>query len=116
MVTAEKVERTDLDAGARELDGFVRLRLRGPITAARAAEVRDFIRRCVAAGDTRVLIDLQAVTALDACGIAVLLEGTKRVALEENGALVLLVNRTVSRALKASGTVSAFRVWTDCLA
>lgn len=96
---------------ARALAGFTRVRLRGPITATTAHTVRALIRGALRLDDVKVLVDLQAVTALDVSGIAALLEGGRMVAARDGGSMVLRVNRIVSRALKESGTVSAFRVW-----
>lgn len=114
MSAVDVVDRADVSdtgRGARALAGFARVRLRGPITATTAHTVRELIRGALRLGDARVLVDLQAVTTLDVSGIAALLEGRRMVAARAGGSMVLRVNRIVSRALKESGTVSVFRVW-----
>lgn len=94
-------------------DELVRLRLWGPLTAATAQRVRNLIRGYARMGDIRLLVDLEAVPAIDASGIAALLDGLKVIERHEGGAMVLRVNKTVSRALKESGTISVFRFWND---
>ncbi len=94
-------------------DDLVHLRLGGPLTTATAQRVRNLIRGYAKLGDVRLLVDLEAVPAIDASGIAALLDGLKVIEAHERGIMVLRVNKTVSRALKESGTISAFRLWND---
>jgi anti-anti-sigma factor len=89
-------------------DGLERLRLAGPLTAVTAPELRARIRQAVAAGRTRLMIDLQAVTVLDASGIAALLEARRVLEAQPSGTLVLCANPVVCRALKDTGTITAF--------
>lgn len=89
---------------------LVPARFRGELTAATAGRLRELFRQAVARRDTKVILDLQAVTAMDACGVAALLYG-QRALDAESGRLVLRANRIVASALKESGTVSAFEIW-----
>jgi len=59
-------------------------------------------------GCARVLVDLQAVTGLDAAGIAVLLDARRMLLAQTGGTLVLRANGIVCRALKDTGTIVAF--------
>lgn len=94
------------------LDGFRRVRLEGPITAAEAPQVRALLQESARVGDPRVLlVDLEGVTALDAAGVAALLAGRRAVGTQAEGLMVLRPNRIVRRALKESGTISAFQLW-----
>jgi anti-anti-sigma factor len=93
------------------VDGFRRVRLVGPITAVEAPVVRAVLQESVAAGDPRLLVDLEGVTALDASGVAALLEGRRAVGACPDGMMILRLNRIARRALKESGTIAAFDVW-----
>src|SRR5690349_20249116 len=84
---------------APALDDRVRLRLAGAFTAANAAPVRTRLRRVLQKGHTRVLVDLQAVTRIDAVGIAILLEARRAFQAQAGGTLVLRANGIVCRAL-----------------
>lgn len=91
-------------------EDLVRARFGGELTAGTAGQLRELLRQAVVRGDTKVILDLQAVTAMDACGVAALLYG-QRALDAESGRLVLRANRIVAWALKESGTVSAFEIW-----
>jgi hypothetical protein len=54
---------------------------------------------------------LHAVTALDAAGIAALLEARRILETQPSGTLVLRANDVVCRALKDTGTLTAFALW-----
>lgn len=107
---AAVAERGPAEAG-RQLEDLRRLRFEGPLTAATAPRVRALIRERALRGDVRLLVDLQAVTALDAAGLAALLDGQRIVESYAEGALVLRPNRIVRQALKESGTIAAFALW-----
>ena len=83
------------------------IRLAGRLSAATAPQLRTQVREAVDHGHARVMVDLQAVTGLDAAGIAALLEARRTLA-EAGGTLVLRANAIVCRALKDSGTITAF--------
>jgi anti-sigma B factor antagonist len=97
-----------MSAAAMTTDGLERLRLAGPLTAVTAPELRARIREAVAEGRTRLLIDLQEVTTLDVSGIAALLEAQRVLGTQPSGTLVLCANPMVCRALKDTGTITAF--------
>lgn len=84
------------------------LRFTGPLTAATAPALRRRVRHALASGHARLVIDLQAVTALDAAGIAALLDAHRTLLAQTGGTLVLRANALVCRALKDSGTIAAF--------
>jgi len=90
------------------LEGLTRLRLAGPLTAATAPQFRARVRNVVQRGHARVMVDLQAVTGLDAAGIAALLDARRALLAQAGGTLVLRTNAIVCRALKDSGTIAAF--------
>jgi len=92
-------------------DGLTRLRFTGSLTASTAPSLRVQVRAAVGDGRTRLLIDLHAVTTLDAAGIAALLEASRILEAQPGGALVLRVNDVVGRALKDTGTFAAFAIW-----
>jgi anti-anti-sigma factor len=96
---------------ADQAHGLRSVRFEGALTAATAPRVKAQIRDCVQRGDVRLLIDLQAVTAIDAAGVAALLDSQRVVECYAEGALVLRPNRIVRQALKESGTVAAFALW-----
>ncbi len=99
------------DGVPRAAGELVHLRLRGPLTVSTAPRLRDLICAYTAAADRRLLVDLEGVTAVDASGIAALLDGQRAVAATPAGGMFLRLNPTVTRALKRSGTLPAFRVW-----
>ena len=96
---------------AQTPEGLVRLRCRGSLTAVTAPSLRARVRTAVRAGQTHMLIDLEAVTALDAAGIAALLEARRVLEAQPGGTLVLRANGMVCRALKDTGTIAAFALW-----
>jgi anti-sigma B factor antagonist len=89
-------------------DGATQLRVAGPLTAATAPELRTRLRDAVDQGHARVVVDLQAVTGLDAAGIAALLDAHRTIQAQTGGTLVLRTNAIVCRALRESGTIAAF--------
>ena len=99
----------DEQATSDALAGLVRLRVAAPLTASSLpAHVRSEVRD----GRTRMLIDRRAVTALDTAGIAALLEARRVLEAQPRGTLVLRANAVVCRALKDTGTITAFALWT----
>ena len=90
--------------------GLRSARLGGEFTAGTAGRLRNLFCQATARGETRLILDLHAVTAMDACGVAALLYG-QRALDAEGGRLVLRANRIVAWALKESGTVPAFEIW-----
>jgi anti-sigma B factor antagonist len=103
----EPVDRATTEAG-QALHGLTRLRLAGPLTAATAPQLRARIRDVLEHGHPRVVVDLQAVTGLDAAGLAVLLDARRMLLAQAGGTLVLRANGIVCRALKETGTIAAF--------
>jgi anti-sigma B factor antagonist len=97
---------------AEALAGLAQLRLTGPLTAATAPQLRARVRDAVDQGEARLIVDLRAVTGLDAAGIAALLDARRVLEAQAGGTLVLRVNRVVCRALKETGTITAFALWT----
>jgi anti-sigma B factor antagonist len=109
VAIAEREDRRTDDAQA--LEGLLRLRLAGPLTAATAPTLRTRVRDAVSRGRARVVVDLQAVTGLDAAGIAALLDARRVIQAQDGGTLVLRANGVVCRALKETGTIAAFALW-----
>ena len=95
----------------QSLAGLARLRFAGPLTTVTAPALRAQVRAAVRDGRTRMLIDLHAVTALDAAGVAGLLEARRVLEAQPSGTLVLRTNGVVCRALKDTGTIAAFALW-----
>ena len=90
------------------VEGLTRLRLSGPITAATSAGAREALRESARRSDFKLLVDLQDVTALDASGVAALLEGRREIDGHAQGMMVLCANRLVIRALKQTRTLGVF--------
>ena len=91
--------------------GLERLHVRGALTAATAPSLRARVQDAVGQGPTRMELDLQAVTALDAAGVAALLDARRVLEAQTGGTLVLRANRLVCRALRETGTIAAFALW-----
>ncbi|HEV2054505.1 MAG TPA: STAS domain-containing protein [Methylomirabilota bacterium] len=112
MLSTAVVERFDGQPQPEApMPGLTRLRLAGPITAATSAGAREALLESARRSDFRLLVDLHDVTALDASGVAALLEGRRQIDGHEQGVMVLRANEIVIRALKESGTMAAFKVW-----
>ena len=109
IVIAEQQDGEPTETG-QALDGLTRVRFSGAVTAATASQVRARLRRIRQQGHTRVLVDLQAVTRIDAVGIAVLLEARRAFQAVAGVTLVLRANRVVCRALRATKTVAAYEL------
>ena len=103
----EREDRQTADA-VQALEGLTRVRLAGPLTAATASALRTRVKDAVEHGHTRVVVDLQAVTGLDAAGLAALLDARRILHAQAGGTLVLRTNAIVCRALKETGTIAAF--------
>jgi anti-anti-sigma factor len=88
--------------------GITRLRLWGRLTAPAAPRVRALLRHALASSNARLVVDLKTVSAIDVSGIAALLDALRATG-GGGGSMVLQVNDVVVRALKASGTIEAFR-------
>lgn len=92
--------------------GVACLRPSGPLTAATSPRLRAEVRAAVDQGRTVLVLDMEAVTAIDAVGIATLLEARRVLEAQTGGTLVLRANAVVCRALKDTGTITAFALWT----
>ena len=90
------------------LEGLTHLRLAGPLTAATSAGARQTLRESAHRSEFRLLVDLQDVTALDASGIAALLDGRRAIEGHAQGVMLLRANGLVIRALKQTGTLGVF--------
>jgi anti-anti-sigma factor len=108
MAAHEGAARPD---AAQAPHGLARVRLAGPLTALTAPALRTRLREAVRNGQARMLIDLESVTAVDAAGIAALLEARRVLEAQPGGTLVLRANPVVRRALKDTGTIAAFALW-----
>jgi anti-anti-sigma factor len=114
MSAIDAVTRTNTTtpAGARTLDGVAYLRLTDSLTAVTAPSLRAPVRQAVQGdGERRLLIDLQAVTSVDAAGVAAVLGARGVLEAQPSGTLVLRANEMVCRALKDTGTFAAFAPW-----
>jgi anti-sigma B factor antagonist len=86
------------------------LRIAGPLTAATAPDLRRRLRAETADSDGRVVLDLEAVTGLDASGVAVLLEAARVRNAGGGRSLAVRLNPVVMRALRHTGTLTAFNI------
>ncbi|HEV8613870.1 MAG TPA: STAS domain-containing protein [Methylomirabilota bacterium] len=113
MASAAAVQRVDgqLPPEAAPAQALTCLRLTGPLTAGTTAGTRAALRASARNSHFRLLVDLHDVTALDATGVAALLQAQRAVRRREHGMLVLRPNRIVSDALRHSRTISAFVLW-----
>jgi anti-anti-sigma factor len=93
---------------AASIERLTRLRLAGPITAATSAGARQALRESAHRSDFNLLVDLQDVTALDASGVAALLDGRREIDGHAQGVMLIRANGLVIRALKQTRTVGAF--------
>jgi anti-anti-sigma factor len=84
------------------------VRLDGPITVATAWKLVARVAEAVERGETRLLLDLTRVTALDPAGVAALLEAQRLVEQRPGGTLALHPNRLVAAILTTSGTTGRF--------
>jgi len=91
-------------------EGLRSLRIAGPLTAATAPDLRRRLREETADGEGRVVLDLEAVTGLDASGVAVLLEAARVRNARGGRSLAVRLNPVVIRALKHTGTLTAFNI------
>jgi anti-anti-sigma factor len=107
-VAIEERDDRQVTEAAQALDGLTRVRLAGPLTAATAPLLRAQVRDAVDKGHARVVVDLQAVTGLDAAGLAALLDARRFLHAQAGGTLVLRTNAIVCRALRDTGTIAAF--------
>jgi anti-anti-sigma factor len=113
VVTTMRHEDRATPEKGRAPAGVACLRVAGPLTAVTAPAFRARVRQAVDDyGETRLLLDLHGVTAVDAAGIAALLDARRVLEAQTGGTLVLRANAVVCRALKDTGTIVAFALWT----
>jgi anti-anti-sigma factor len=93
-------------------EGLERLHVFGALTAATASALRARVRDAAGHGRARMELDLQAVTALDAAGVAAVLDARRVLEAQTGGTLVLRTNGLVCRALRTTRTISSFALWT----
>jgi anti-anti-sigma factor len=91
-------------------EGLRSLRVAGPLTLATAPDLRRRLREEARADHTPLVLDLQAVTGLDASGVAALLDASRYIDARRGGRLKVRANPVVIRALKESGTLTAFNI------
>ncbi len=96
------------DAARGHSAGAAVVRLDGPITVATAWKLVARVAEAVERGETRLLLDLTRVTALDPAGVAALLEAQRLVEQRPGGTLALHANRLVAGILTTSGTTGRF--------
>jgi anti-anti-sigma factor len=112
-VTAPKHDQRATPDTGRAPAGVACLRVAGPLTAVTTPAFSARVRQAVQDyGGARLLIDLHCVTAVDAAGIAALLEARRVLEAQTGGTLVLRANAVVCRALEDTGTHSSFALWT----
>src|SRR5688572_26607189 len=90
------------------LEGLKHMRLAGPITAATSAGARQALRESAHRSDFKLLVDLQDVTALDASGVAALLDGRREIDEHAEGVMLIRANGLVIRALRQTRTLGVF--------
>lgn len=113
MLMTAVVERCDGEMQPEApTQGLTRLRLAGPITAATSAAARQALRESARRSNFKLLVDLQDVTALDASGVAALLDARREIRGYAHGVMVLRANGLVIRALKQTRTLGVFDFWT----
>ena len=95
-------------AAEAPVKGLTPLRLAGPITAATSAGAREALRESARCADFKLLVDLQDVTALDASGVAALVEGRRHIQSHAHGVMLLRTNGLVLRALRETRTLGLF--------
>src|SRR4051812_23594284 len=105
-VEVDERENPETSETAEALDGLAYLRLSGLLTAATAPRLRALVRDAVRRGHARLVVDLWAVTGLDAAGIAALLDARRMLQAQTGGALVLRANSVVRRALRTTRTIA----------
>lgn len=108
-MSAAMVESTGR-AGSGVPTPTVEMRLSGALTVSTAGKLRAAFNECASGGGLRLTVDMQRVTAIDAAGIAALLDGRRAIESRAGAAMTLRVNRVVRQALRASGTITAFHV------
>ena len=87
------------------------LRVAGPLTVATAPDLRRRLREEARTDDVQMVLDLEAVTGMDASGVAALLDASRFIVARPGGSLTVRANPVVVRALKETGTLSAFNIW-----
>ena len=92
---------------------LARVRVGETLTAANAPGLRAMLRSYAEQGCVRLLVDLEGVAAMDAAGLAALLDGRTLLEAQPGGALLLRLNPAMRGALQRSGTIDTFRVWSD---
>lgn len=86
------------------------LRVAGPLTVATAPDLRRRLREEARTDDVQMVLDLEAVTGMDASGVAALLDASRFIVGRPGGSVTVRANPVVVRALKETGTLAAFNI------
>ncbi|HXH83971.1 MAG TPA: STAS domain-containing protein [Candidatus Tectomicrobia bacterium] len=91
---------------SRAAAGSTTIAVAGAVTVATAWKVVAQVAAALEQGHTRLVLDLEGVTALDAAGVAALLEAGRLAERRPGGVLELRANHLVTAALTESGTTA----------
>lgn len=108
----------DVDITETDADGWTVVTAAGEIDVASAPDLRDRLIELVAAGRSRLVVDLESVDFIDSTGLGVLVGAARRARAEDAGGLVgdvrlVCTNSRILKVFGATGLDQTFIVAPD---
>ncbi|WP_372735452.1 STAS domain-containing protein [Nocardioides sp.] len=100
----------DLTLSTREVDGTTIVAVGGEIDVYTAPKLRDQITSLVAAGNYRIVIDLEAVEFLDSTGLGVLVGGLKKVRSHDGSLELICTQDRLLKIFRITGLAKVFTI------
>lgn len=103
----------DLSLDTRQVDGRTIVTVGGEIDVYTAPKLRDRISELVAAGDYRLVIDMEKVDFLDSTGLGVLVGGLKKVRAHEGSMDLICSQDRLLKIFRITGLAKVFSIHPD---
>ncbi|TYL49908.1 STAS domain-containing protein [Nocardioides sp. BGMRC 2183] len=100
----------DLTLSTREAAGRTVIAVGGEIDVYTAPKLRDTITELVAAGNYRLVVDMESVSFLDSTGLGVLVGGLKKVRAHDGGLELICSQDRLLKIFKITGLAKVFTI------
>ncbi|WP_141014749.1 STAS domain-containing protein [Nocardioides sambongensis] len=100
----------DLTLSTREAAGRTVIAVGGEIDVYTAPKLRDTITELVAAGNYRLVVDMEGVSFLDSTGLGVLVGGLKKVRAHDGGLELICSQDRLLKIFKITGLAKVFTI------
>ena len=101
----------DLGLDSSERDGFSVLAVSGEVDVATVPRLREQLHSLVAAGNTRIIVDLDSVDFLDSTGLGVLVGALKRVRSHDGTLSLVCTQPRIRKVFEVTGLTKVFALF-----